>query len=160
MEGEVIVRIIDETKQGDNKTAINTKTGKHKQEVDKEDNTLVESVIVNQAFNYAKQAVINEAQYQITRHFNMTDDFEGQRDLNIALGIVNKIKNIALTTYAGAKVGGIPGAVIAFAGSVGMEALNIYHAYDEQNRNNALRNAQLEYTRQRAGYSLKGESYK
>lgn len=163
MKGEVVVRIIDETKQGDNKTAINTKTGKNKQDVDKEENrdfSLEMSVVVNQAYNYAKNAVISQAQYQITKHFNMTDDFEGQRDLNITLGIANKMKNIALTTLAGAQVGGVPGAIVGFVGSVGMEALSVYQRYDEQARSNALKRAQLDYTRQRAGYSLTGESYK
>ena len=175
MEGEIIVRIKDESniEKGNNGTAINTKTGKIRTDTQSSESEeanagiLVASVLVNQAYERTKQVVINEAMYQINKHFELTDDFEGKRDLNIALSIVGRTKNLATSTLAGAKLGSaggpigtVIGAVVGFSlGAVG-DVISTYHKFDEQNRINALRDAQLEYTRQRAGYSLTGESYK
>ena len=175
MEGEIIVRIKDESniEKGNNGTAINTKTGKVKTDLQSSESgeanagILVASVLANQVYERTKQTVINEAMYQINKHFELTDDFEGKRDLNIALSVIGRTKNLATSTLAGAKLGSaggpigtVVGAVVGFSlGAIG-EAVSIYHKFDEQDRANALRDAQLDYTRQRAGYSLTGESYK
>lgn len=174
MEGEIIVKIVDETSanSGNNGTAINTKTGKQQSEETTNQETsnvalLTAGVLINQVYERGKQIVIDEAMYQINRKFELSDDFEGKRDMNIALGVIGKTKNLALGIYAGAKLGSIGGpvgmaigAVVGFGIGIGVEAISIYHKFDEQNRANALRDAQLDYTRQRAGYSLVGESYK
>lgn len=175
MEGEIIVRIKDESniEKGNNGTAINTKTGKIRTDLQGNESEgvnagiLVASVLVNQVYERTKQIVIDEAMYQINKHFELADDFEGKRDLNIALSVVGKAKNLATSTQAGATLGSaggpigtVVGAVVGFSLGVIGEVVSIYHKFDEQDRANALRDAQLDYTRQRAGYSLVGESYK
>lgn len=160
MEGEVLIHIVNESEGGDNGTTIDTDTGEEKDQAPDKFN-LAKSVLVNQFYNYAKQIIVSEASYEINKHFDLTDDYESKRDFNIAVGVFNKVKNVATSTatgaIAGAKFGAVGvavGALIGFGGSTVGEIINVYQAFDKQNITMQQRNKQLEYTRQRAGYSL------
>ncbi len=163
MEGEVIVYIKNQTNSG-NGTAINPKTGQEQQpeeETGALQRSSLASVMINQAYEYAKSIVVNEVSYEVNKYFDLTDDYETKRDLNIAIGVAKKVGGIAVSTAAGAKlgasfgpVGAIIGGVIGFTGSTVGEAINIYQSYDKQSITMKQRNKQLEYTRVRSGYSL------
>lgn len=160
MEGEVLIHIVADSQGGDNGTTINTETGEQQDQTPNNFN-LAKSVLVNQAYSYAKNIVISEVSYEINKHFDLTDDYEGKRDFNIAVGVFSKVKNVATSTatgaLAGAKfgpVGAVVGAVVGFGGSTIGEIINTYQAFDKQNITMQQRNQQLAYTRQRAGYSL------
>lgn len=163
MEGQIRVIFSEgvSKRSGNNKTAINTKTGKKKsQEKAKQDTTQTD--IVNHALNnyvigQAKkvgQTLLSEALYEVNKYFDLTDNVEGKRNLNIAMGLVHRGTNVLGSTFLGAEIGGVPGALVGFASGVINEAINIYQGYDQQNIQLRQLNTQLEYTRERAGYSL------
>lgn len=114
----------------------------------------IASVLANQAFNYAKNAVITQARYQVTRYFNMTDDYQGKQDVDNALALIGMANSIIGATYAGARLGGVVGAVIGFVGSVGNTLLSAHRAIATQDYNIRQANAQLSYTMSRRGASL------
>lgn len=163
MEGEVIVYIKNQTTSG-NGTAINPKTGQEQEpeeETGASERSTLASVMINQAYEYAKSIVVNEVTYEVNKYFDLSDDYESKRDLNIALGVAKKVVGVGVATASGAKigakfgpVGAVIGAVIGFGGSTIGEAINVYQAYDKQSITMKQRNKQLEYTRVRVGYSL------
>ena len=163
MEGQIRVIFSEGSSKdsGNNKTAINTKTGEKKsQEKVKKETTktdLVNHALNNYVIGQAKkvgQTLLSEALYEVNKYFDLTDNVEGKRNLNIAMGIVHRGTNVLTSTLIGAQIGGVPGAVVGFVASSINEAINIYQGYDQQNIQLRQLNTQLEYTRERAGYSL------
>lgn len=163
MEGQIRVIFSEGTSKdsGNNKTAINTKTGERKsQEKVKKENTktdLVNHALNNYVIGQAKkvgQTLLSEALYEVNKYFDLTDNVEGKRNLNIAIGMAHRGTTVLSSTLIGAQIGGVPGAVVGFVASSISEAINVYQGYDQQNIQLRQLNTQLEYTRERAGYSL------
>lgn len=163
MEGQIRVIFSEGSSKdsGNNKTAINTKTGENKsQEKVKKETTktdLINHALNNYVIGQAKkvgQTLLSEALYEANKYFDLTDNVEGKRNLNIAVGMVHRGATVLTSTLIGAKIGGVPGAVVGFVASSISEAINIYQGYDPQNIQLRQLNTQLEYTRERAGYSL------
>lgn len=145
---------------GNNRTAINTRTGKAKSKNQVQEhlkaNNIVNHAYKNYVVGQAKKigsVVLSEVLYEINKYFDLTDNVEGKRDLHIAMGMINRVKNFAGQVVAGSYFG-VPGAVIGFASASINEAISIYQGYDQQNIQIRQMNTQLEYTRERAGYSL------
>lgn len=149
--GEIVITIKNETKKENN---TDTPVVVYDTKSVNEFSNALKNVIHNQAFEYAKEVVTSEVRYEVNKNFTLHDDYVGQRDLNIALGVASKIYGIANATISGAITGGPVGAGIAFAGSVAIEAVGVYQRLDQQNIKIAQMDKQLEYNRVRAGYSL------
>lgn len=164
MEGQIKVIFTEGSSKnsGNNRTSINTKTGATKSQEEIEKQTTTASSLANHAINAlvistAKKVVgiaLNEALYEVNKYFTLTDNVEAKRDLNIALGLIRRSGRLAKTTLAGAIQGGIPGAVIGFGLGFAGEVVSVYQGYDQQNIQIRQLETQLEYTRERAGYSL------
>lgn len=92
MEGEVIVYIKNQTNSG-NGTAINPKTGQE-QQPEEETGALqrgsLASVMINQAYEYAKSIVVNEVNYEVNKYFDLTDDYETKGILILLLVLLKK----------------------------------------------------------------------
>ena len=132
------------------------------QKVKKTDNLgQVTSILLNQAFENVKNELISEVNYEINKHFNLTDDYIGQRKLNVAKNVVSRATGIIATIGASAKIGSVAGPVGTIVGAVvgttiaGVQlGVDIYQNYDQANIHLRQMEAQLNYTRQRVGYSL------
>ena len=148
--GEIVIRIKSDGQ--DNHTDIPQQT--YDDTSVNEFNNALKNIIHNEAFQYAKQVAINEARYEINKNFALRDDYVGQRDLNITLGVVSKVYSVGTAVVSGAIIGGPIGAGIALAGSLVAEGVQVYQNLDQQNIKIAQLNAQLDYNRVRAGYSL------
>lgn len=164
-QGDITIRI-KKGSVGDNKTTIDSETGTNDtlmaQTKETQNKNALFAVFAMQAFNYAKEMTINSAEYFIERSFQLTDDYEGQRDFNIAKGFLKRgiaiggaIVSGAVTGFkAGGPIGAVIGASVSGVGSIGMDVINTAQGIDKQNIAIAQLNEQLSYTRQRAGYSL------
>ena len=103
------------------------------------------SWLAHQAFNTVKSQIEAEANYEISRYFTIYDDVAGERNLAMAKAYINHIAG---------PVGGFAGAMLAGSvAGVGM-ALEARRALEQQDLRIAQAEAQLGYTRQRAGWSL------
>lgn len=119
------------------------------------------SIIASEAINEG----VAWASYYINRDLNLNDDYIGQRNLQIATKAINwgvsSAGTIASTTMMGASFGPIGAAVGALVG-VGMVAAKTgrenAQAMDQQNIMLNQMQAQLDYTRQRSGWSTKAAS--
>ena len=98
------------------------------------------------------------ASYEINKYFNLHDDYIGQRNLTIAKNVVSKSLGMATAVASGFMVGGPAGGAIALVGVTASLGIEIYQNYDQENIKLRQMNAQLSYSRQRAGFSLTSES--
>lgn len=111
-------------------------------------------IAINQAYKRIKNMAISNVDYLFNRHYNLTDDYIGQRTYNVAKNIVTKAHGMYMSIAAGFATGGPVGAAITAAISIGSTIIDIAKNFDEQNIMLKQMDTQLEYTRQRAGYSL------
>lgn len=125
---------------------------------DKSNLTAVQSALLHEAYNYAKQELLTIASYEINKYFSLTDDYIGQRNLSVAKSVISKAMGIGSTIMAGFAMGGVAGGAIAIVGSGVTLATDIFQNYDNERIRINQQNKQLAYSRQRAGYSLTSES--
>lgn len=179
MDGEIIV--VFEERGGTNKTAIDSRTGqtKHKDRIaaesEKAQKKLQEakqafiSYGFNQVLNTTKSIARNEAVYEIYKYYNLTDNAQAERDMNIAMNIAGKTISLVESAIIGAQmgatlgpIGAAAGAAIGLVAGVAKTAVDIYQGYDQQNIKIMQQEEQLKFNRSRAGYSLtagdKGEN--
>lgn len=113
-----------------------------------------DNLYIQQAWSYVKAEVSSVAHYEMNKWYALRDDYIGQRNMNVALNVISRAKDIATTIYAGFKTGGTVGAGIAAVSSVYMLVWDIIQNEDRQNIMLRQMDAQLDYQRQRAGFSL------
>lgn len=94
------------------------------------------------------------ATYAINRQFTLTDDYIGQRNMGIALSILNKGESLAMAAFTGFVLAGPVGAAIAGAVSAASTGIQVWENYDQQSIKLRQLDAQLSYSRIRAGYAV------
>lgn len=117
-------------------------------------NTLFDNAIFQQALNGAKSQLSEMALYGINRHLQLTNDYLGERYLKTGVNVISRLVSTTKAIKAGGMVGGVYGAVVAAILSVADLTFDIVKAQDQQNIHIAQMDKQLQYQRQRAGYSL------
>ena len=115
---------------------------------------LLENKVFQSAVDNAKTLLTEGALYGINKHLSLTDDYISQRYLKAGINVISRAVSIGSSIVAGATVGGLVGAVIGAVFAVGDLAFDIFKNYDQQNIMLRQMDAQLQYQRQRAGYSL------
>lgn len=125
-----------------------------KNKVQTQQTDYVGSVVVNQAWNIVKQSTSKIVNYEINKWFTLKDDYIGQRNLNNALATINKASSSITAIAGGFVAGGVIGGAVATVGVVVASAISIAQHIDKQNIELDQLDAQLQYQRQRAGYSL------
>lgn len=118
-----------------------------------------------QASELVTSEIVNWAEYYWNRELTLEDDYVGQRNKTIALTQINRavsaVTTIGTFTAMGAKAGPIGAAVGALLGvatvGAGIVRSNI-QGQDQQNIMLRQMDAQLGYTRSRAGWSLQAAS--
>lgn len=119
-----------------------------------------------QSAQVATGEIVSWAEYYWNRELILNDDYVGQRNKNIALTQINRavsaVGTIGSMTASGAAVGGAAGAIVgAVVGTLtvasGIIRSNIQGA-DQQNIALKQMDAQLQFTRSRAGWSLQAAS--
>ena len=124
-QGSIVVEFKADYGEGGN-TAINDQTGETKspQKVQK-DNSEAQKKAEMAFYTTSLQSLVNlavnttksEALYWINRSFNLRDDVEGARDMNIALNVASKVWGIGQATVSGAMAGAVFGPVGAAVGA-------------------------------------------
>lgn len=116
------------------------------------------SALLHEAYNYAKQDIVQIASYEVNKYFNLHDDYIGQRNLTIAKNVLSKAVGMGTAIAGGFVLGGVVGSAVALIGTTASLGIEIAQNYDQENIKIRQMNAQLEYSRLRAGYSLTSES--
>jgi len=136
----------------------------------KEDNDSTAKAIAAFAVSQAAQTVASEvvawAEYEWNKELTLNDDYIGQREKNIALAQINRgisvVSGIASATASGAAVGGWIGAIIGFAIGTGTQIAGIARSniqgQEQQSIHIRQMDAQLDFTRSRAGWSTEAAS--
>lgn len=150
---------------GNNKTAVNTKTGATKKTPSDElkddaKNALSAYAVAKfarQGGNLAKDWVF----YEVDKYLDLTNNVQGKVNMNIAKNLVNKTASAIFNLAYASKYGAV-GIGIASVLTISSFALDTYQGYNKQFIDIQKKNLQLEFTRQRSGYALtsgdKGEN--
>lgn len=122
-------------------------------------------VLIGTLISEAANEAVAWAAYEVNKEFTLNDDYIGQRNLQIATQAVNwgisSATTIASTTMMGATFGPIGAAVGALVGTGMVAARTIRENVQAMEQQDIMLNqmqAQLDYTRQRSGWSLKAAS--
>lgn len=155
------VNLVITEKQGDTDTPSVPKPSTPESKPASQDNTNLNattSVLLHEAYNYAKQTITQIASYEINKYFNLSDDYQTQRNVTIAKNVISKATGMGTAIAGGFVAGGAVGGAIAIVGSVASLGVEIAQNYDQERIKLNQANAQLSYSRLRAGYSLVSDS--
>lgn len=147
-------RIIEVRIHGQLKEKTNKSEPKNDIDSDLNIDNLFDNVIVNQVASELRSQLSEMAIYGINRHLELTDNYMGQRYLKAGLDVIGRSMSFGKAVYAGAKTGGVVGAILGAVFSIGDMTFDIVKNYDQQNILLKQMDKQLQYQRQRAGYSL------
>jgi hypothetical protein len=115
---------------------------------------VVNYTIAGVSIKNTAENIVKRTDYAITRYFKLNDDYIGQRNYNDAKNVLGKIASTAAFAASATAVFGPIGGIVSIVSSVvstGVDIIGNYvQTYDEMNKVNA----QLSFTRVRAGYSL------
>ena len=144
-----------------------TNTEQPKQNTDKDSNSkAVAAWAAMQLLEIVKDEAIAWADYYWERELVLNDDYVGQRNKRIALTHINRVSSyvgtVGSATAQGAMIGGAAGAIVgAIVGGIKVASTIIRSNVQGQDQQDiALRqmDAQLQFTRSRAGWSTKAAS--
>lgn len=110
--------------------------------------------------------LVNWGEYYWNRELMLDDDYIGQRNKQVALTHINRgigmISGVASSSAAGAMVGGVAGAIIGAVIGLAVQTASVVRSnvqgQDQQTIMLRQMDAQLQFTRSRAGWSTKAAS--
>ena len=160
-DGEIIIRIIEENGGGGKEAKPVDVTGEETlEEAGTGEDALRNAVLttlLQKAGSELKGLVLNEAKYEIKKYFMLKDDYAGAQQMQVAEQMITSIigftAGIAGAIIAGGPVGAAAAAVAIIGAGIKV-GIDIYQNMDQQRIKLNQINAQLQYNRQRAGYSL------
>lgn len=163
-QGQVVIKFKGSSGGSTTKSGIN-KNGNVKDahsKLEKERVRLV-SFATKKIIKGAQSILTDEIKYEINKYYDLTDNVQGQRNMNIAMNLTNKTIELGQAILSGTLVSGnIIGGIIAGTLDLVKQGVDIYQGYDKQNIKIRQMEEQLTYTRLRSGYSLtsgdKGEN--
>ena len=131
-----------------------TPSPKAKKVVQDKGTSIGTSVLANQVYENVKAMLKQTAEYEIGKYFDTKNDYVAKRDLSEALTYINMASSVATATYVGFKTGGPVGAAIGAGLVLSHQALNASLALERQRMAIERNDAQLAFSRDRAGFSL------
>ena len=155
-------------KSADDKSDVNNQVDTQKTEEESDNDKKSKSAYAALALQVGSTA-INEvaawAEYYWNKELTLTDDYIGQRNKNIALTQIGRAVNVVTTTGSWAAMGAALGPVGAIIGGILGAAVSVSgivrsNVQGQEQEDIAIRqmNAQLSFTRSRAGWSLEAAS--
>ena len=114
--------------------------------------------IARSIVNNTISSVISATEYHFEKQWQLDDDYISQRTYTIAKNFITASMGAVSTIAVGFSTAGIAGGILATAYEAINTGMNIYKNYDQQSIKIKQMDAQLDYTRVRAGYSVQAES--
>lgn len=131
-----------------------TPSPKAKRVVEDKGTSIGTAVLANQVYENVKAMLKQTAEYEIGKYFDTKNDYVSKRDLSEALTYINMASSIATAAYVGFQTGGPVGAAIGAGLVLSHQALNASLALERQRMAVERADAQLSFSRDRAGFSL------
>ncbi len=153
---EIVIRIVNEEEKTTQQKSVDTVKGSNsvKKSTDDVFKSTTVAFLYRRTTEFAKNTIINEVKYQQGKYYRLADDYLGEQNMNIALNVISKVVSVATAAKVGLAVAGPVGAVAVVAMSA--IGLGIQTAHNKEQEDIKLKqmNNQLQFNRQRAGYSL------
>ena len=126
----------------------------------------IAAMAAKQILSTAVSEGLQWANYEIDKNLNLDDNYIAQREKNIALQLIGKAGSFASTIFGGATAGAIVGgpigaaigATLGLVQAVSSTVRENIQSYEQQDIMLRQMDAQLSYTRQRAGWSVSAAS--
>lgn len=131
-----------------------TPSPKAKRVVEDKGTSIGTAVLANQVYENVKAMLKQTAEYEIGKYFDTKNDYVSKRDLSEALTYINMASSIATAAYVGFQTGGPVGVAIGAGLVLSHQALNASLALERQRMAIERADAQLAFSRDRAGFSL------
>ena len=151
---EVVIRIKNDEVESES-TSPNDKTKKTS------DTKPLTIVLLNQVYESVKNQVVNQVNYEIDKHFQLTDNYIAKRSFNEAMSVINFAVGVGTSAVSGFVLGssagiggGIAGAIVGASVQVMSTITNVVQNYDREQIEMRQLEGQLSFSRERAGYSL------
>ena len=126
--------------------------------------TLAKSVLLNQAFQVAKNSIIRSLDFNITRYLDLKEDYLSENDYNAAKATIQTTATFATSVFIGAKVGSVGGPVGALiGGAIGAVGGTIANLQGYRSLKSSVstdlngRIIQTNFARERAGLTNEGK---
>jgi len=110
------------------------------------------------AIGFALAALKREISYSISQYGNMTGNYIQQAEIQLGMEMLNNVIAVGAGTIAGAKYGGIPGAVVGFAISAGSVATGYVNQWRTLQVNIAKLDTYANIMQERSGNSYNNGS--
>lgn len=123
------------------------KSDKEKQDKDSKFGSWVE----HQFFGLIKQQVMQNINFTVNNIGNFTGDYQAQRDAQLGLSLLNEAIGLGTSIYAGAKIGGVPGALIAIGVYGVNKTISTMQQYELINLQTKQNRFQVEILKERSG---------
>lgn len=142
--------IVNKTQEQKQKTQKPTTQNK---QVEKQ-NGLADIFLKKEFLRRTADFVVDEGLYWLERSYRLNDDYISQRNLTVAKNIINQSISSGTRVIAATVAFGAVGLAVSLVGEAINIGTRIIHNYTEQNDRIRQLNAQLDFSRVRAGYSL------
>jgi len=137
-----------------NASETNKKISKTETHPHAESNADISDIVsVSSVMHLAKEIEANSV-YLLNRHFSLTDDYRSQRDMNIAVGVLNSAISDATAIGSAVMTGNPFIAGAALVGVIANRGISIAQNYIEENDRLRQSDYLTDFSRVRAGYSL------
>ena len=111
----------------------------------------LEHVLLNQAFNQAKNLLSQSINTSLARYYNMKEDYMYENNINIAKQVIGKTSSFFTTVGGGVALGGLAGGLIAGAGWLGSEMINLNNRWNSVYAEINATNYNKAFTKERMG---------
>ena len=152
-DGKIYILITNKLPGGTQPTPTPTPDGGSGTESDNE--SALSKFAMHQFFNFVESQAKQAVSYSISNIGNFTGDFNEQRQVTALMTLAGKAISLGTSIVAGAKIGGVPGAIVAGVFATSSMIIQDVRAERLKSFADAKKNHQIEQLRQRSGmYSL------
>lgn len=147
-DGKIYITISD-TRNGSGSGVSPDAPSIEKQSQDKD--SVLAKYAQHRFFNFVEGQAKQFVNYSVSNIGNFTGSYQTQRDIQAMMSGASFLINLGTSIFAGLKMGGVPGAVIAGSIAVGSKLIDFgYQEYSEQFQNRKV-NRNIDMMRRRLG---------
>lgn len=108
-DGKIYIIVTDQLPNGGGQVVPDSS----KKDKDKDKEGHFASWAVHQYLSLVKEQALNNINFAINNIGNFTGDYQTQRAAQTAMSFINEMAGLGAAIFAGAKMGGVPGAIVA-----------------------------------------------
>lgn len=150
-DGKIYIIVTDQLPNGGSQVVPDSS----KKDKDKDKDGHFTSWAVHQYLSLVKEQALNNINFAISNIGNFTGDYQAQRDAQTAMSVINELAGLGVSIFAGAKIGGVPGAIVATSVYGINKAVSTVQTYQLINLQQRQTNHAINQLQNRSGLNTK-----